>query len=127
MVADVINEVRTAFPAPSLIRDRYEVRSLLIAAASRGHLSRQTAVPSDFLATASYVTGAVTTACSRRRAPASVRGSKELVAKANGVFVFPSVLKVGFIAGGEYSEGVLQVGGKTTVNTDLVARTGRYQ
>jgi hypothetical protein len=43
MVADVTNEVRTVFPAPSLTRDRYEVRSLLIAAASRGHLSRQTA------------------------------------------------------------------------------------
>ena len=44
----------------------------------------------------------------------TVKGSKELVAKANGVLVFPSVLKVGFIAGGEYGEGALHVGGKTT-------------
>ncbi|WP_233805811.1 BPSL1445 family SYLF domain-containing lipoprotein [Paraburkholderia sp. HP33-1] len=43
----------------------------------------------------------------------TVKGSKELVAKANGVLVFPSVLKVGFIAGGEYGEGALLVGGKT--------------
>jgi len=43
----------------------------------------------------------------------TVKGSKELVAKANGVLVFPSVLKVGFIAGGEYGEGALHVGGKT--------------
>ncbi|SAL14298.1 lipoprotein [Caballeronia peredens] len=43
----------------------------------------------------------------------SVKGSKELVAKSNGVLVFPSVLKVGFIAGGEYGEGALHVGGKT--------------
>jgi lipid-binding SYLF domain-containing protein len=43
----------------------------------------------------------------------TVKGSKELVDKANGVLVFPSVLKVGFIAGGEYGEGSLQVGGKT--------------
>ncbi|MPW18163.1 hypothetical protein GCT13_14855 [Paraburkholderia sp. CNPSo 3157] len=43
----------------------------------------------------------------------TVKGSKELVAKANGVLVFPSVIKVGFIAGGEYGEGALDVGGKT--------------
>jgi len=43
----------------------------------------------------------------------TVKGSKELVAKANGVLVFPSVLKVGFIAGGEYGEGALHVGGKS--------------
>jgi lipid-binding SYLF domain-containing protein len=44
---------------------------------------------------------------------ANVRGSRELVEKANGVLVFPSVLKVGFIAGGEYGEGALHVGGKS--------------
>lgn len=43
----------------------------------------------------------------------TVKGTKELVDKANGVLVFPSVLKVGFIAGGEYGEGALHVGGKT--------------
>ncbi|SOE98036.1 Lipid-binding SYLF domain-containing protein [Burkholderia sp. OK233] len=44
---------------------------------------------------------------------ANVRGSRELVDKANGVLVFPSVIKVGFIAGGEYGEGALRVGGKS--------------
>jgi lipid-binding SYLF domain-containing protein len=44
---------------------------------------------------------------------ATVNGSKELVSKANGVLVFPSVIKVGFIAGGEYGEGALHVGGKS--------------
>jgi len=43
----------------------------------------------------------------------TIKGSKELVAKANGVLVFPSVIKVGFIAGGEYGEGALHVGGKS--------------
>ncbi|HWT35479.1 MAG TPA: YSC84-related protein [Paraburkholderia sp.] len=43
----------------------------------------------------------------------TVKGSKELVSKANGVLVFPSVIKVGFIAGGEYGEGALHVGGKS--------------
>jgi len=41
----------------------------------------------------------------------SVRGSRELVSKAQGVLVFPSVLQAGFIVGGEYGEGALRVGG----------------
>lgn len=43
----------------------------------------------------------------------TVKGSRELVAKANGVLVFPSVIKAGFVAGGEYGQGALRVGGKT--------------
>lgn len=41
----------------------------------------------------------------------TVGGSRELVAKANGILVFPSVLEVGFIVGGQYGEGALRVGG----------------
>jgi lipid-binding SYLF domain-containing protein len=41
----------------------------------------------------------------------TVGGSRELVAKANGVLVFPSVLEVGFIVGGQYGEGALRVNG----------------
>jgi lipid-binding SYLF domain-containing protein len=44
---------------------------------------------------------------------ANVKGSRELVDKAAGVLVFPSVIKVGFVAGGEYGEGALRVGGKS--------------
>ncbi|WP_168788341.1 BPSL1445 family SYLF domain-containing lipoprotein [Paraburkholderia aromaticivorans] len=44
---------------------------------------------------------------------ANVKGSRELVDKANGVLVFPSVIKAGFVAGGEYGEGALRVGGKS--------------
>lgn len=40
-------------------------------------------------------------------------GNKELLSKANGVLVFPSVVKAGFVVGGEYGEGSLQVAGKT--------------
>lgn len=43
----------------------------------------------------------------------SVKGSRELVAKAQGVLVFPSVLQVGFIVGGQYGEGALRIGGKS--------------
>ena len=44
----------------------------------------------------------------------SVPGSRELVAKATGVLVFPSVYQAGFGIGGEYGEGALRVNGVTT-------------
>jgi len=37
-----------------------------------------------------------------------VRGSRELVGKANGVLVFPNVLAAGFVVGGEYGKGALR-------------------
>lgn len=40
-------------------------------------------------------------------------GSRELVSKATGVLVFPSVLAAGFVVGGQYGEGALRVGGRT--------------
>ncbi len=43
----------------------------------------------------------------------TVRHSRELVDKAHGVLVFPSVLAAGFFVGGEYGEGALRVGCKT--------------
>jgi len=38
----------------------------------------------------------------------SAKGSRDLVAKANGVLVFPSVLTAGFVVGGQYGDGVLR-------------------
>ncbi|MFL9906701.1 BPSL1445 family SYLF domain-containing lipoprotein [Paraburkholderia sp. RL17-337-BIB-A] len=43
----------------------------------------------------------------------TVKGSRELVSKARGVLVFPSVLQAGFVVGGQYGEGSLRVGGGT--------------
>src|ERR1700761_7509594 len=43
----------------------------------------------------------------------TVKGSRELVSKARGVLVFPSVLQAGFIVGGQYGEGALRVGGSS--------------
>jgi lipid-binding SYLF domain-containing protein len=40
-----------------------------------------------------------------------VPGSRELVSKARGVLVFPSVIQAGLIVGGQYGEGALRVGG----------------
>ena len=42
-----------------------------------------------------------------------VGAAKELIAKSEGVLVFPSVIKAGFGIGGEYGEGALRVKGKT--------------
>ncbi|HEX7639327.1 MAG TPA: YSC84-related protein [Burkholderiaceae bacterium] len=41
----------------------------------------------------------------------STPGSRELVAKARGVLVFPRVMQAGFVVGGAYGEGELRVGG----------------
>ncbi|MDR5857102.1 YSC84-related protein [Caballeronia sp. LZ062] len=48
-----------------------------------------------------------------QRLYASVPGSRELVSKARGVLVFPSVLQAGFVVGAEYGKGALRVGGNT--------------
>jgi lipid-binding SYLF domain-containing protein len=39
--------------------------------------------------------------------------SRELVAKARGVLVFPSIVTAGFVVGGSYGEGALRVAGRT--------------
>ena len=44
---------------------------------------------------------------------AQVRGSYELVMRAAGVLVFPSIVKAGMGIGGEYGEGALRIGGRT--------------
>ncbi|BBU27527.1 lipoprotein [Burkholderia sp. THE68] len=48
-----------------------------------------------------------------QRLYSTVGGSRELVAKARGVLVFPSVLQAGFIVGAQYGKGALRVGGGT--------------
>jgi lipid-binding SYLF domain-containing protein len=42
-----------------------------------------------------------------------VGSGKALVGKADGVLVFPSVIKAGIGVGGEYGEGALRIGGKS--------------
>jgi lipid-binding SYLF domain-containing protein len=42
---------------------------------------------------------------------ATTPGSRELVAKARGVLVFPSVVQAGLVIGGAYGEGELRIGG----------------
>jgi len=44
---------------------------------------------------------------------AKLKGADNLVQSAKGALVFPEVIQGGAIAGGEYGEGVLRVGGRT--------------
>ncbi|MBB3262309.1 lipid-binding SYLF domain-containing protein, partial [Paraburkholderia bannensis] len=44
---------------------------------------------------------------------ADAKGSRELVSKARGVLIFPSVIDSGLVVGGQYGEGSLRVGGHT--------------
>jgi len=40
--------------------------------------------------------------------------ARKMASVAKGILVFPSIIKGGFIIGGQYGEGALRVGGKTT-------------
>lgn len=48
-----------------------------------------------------------------QRLYATVSGSHELVSKASGVLVFPSVIQAGFVVGAQYGKGALRAGGQT--------------
>ena len=50
---------------------------------------------------------------SLQRFYSEVTTGKEIAQKANGVLVFPSIIKAGFGIGGEYGEGALKIRGKT--------------
>src|SRR5665648_449300 len=42
-----------------------------------------------------------------------VKGGEKFLSQTKGYLVFPSVVKGGFVVGGEYGEGVLRVNGET--------------
>ncbi|SMG51226.1 BPSL1445 family SYLF domain-containing lipoprotein [Paraburkholderia susongensis] len=51
----------------------------------------------------------------------NVTGSRELVEKARGVLVFPSVISAGFWVGAQYGEGALRIDGRTAGYYSTVA------
>jgi lipid-binding SYLF domain-containing protein len=61
------------------------------------------------------------------RLGSTVKGSNELMAKAQGILVFPSVKKAAFIVGGEYGEGALRVGGATVGYYSTAAASFGFQ
>ena len=52
---------------------------------------------------------------------AGTPAAKELGAKAKAILVFPSIIKAGFIVGGQYGEGALRKGDKTVAYYNTVA------
>jgi len=61
------------------------------------------------------------------RLSSTVPGSRELLGKARGVLVFPSVLAAGLGIGGEYGEGVLRVGGRSVDYYSTVSASFGWQ
>jgi lipid-binding SYLF domain-containing protein len=58
---------------------------------------------------------------------ATVKGSRELASKAQGVLVFPDVKKAAFIAGAEYGEGALRIGGTSVGYYSTAAASFGFQ
>jgi len=56
-----------------------------------------------------------------------VTGGSEFLKKAEGVLVFPSVIKAGFGIGGEYGDGALRIGGKTVEYYNTAAASIGFQ
>ena len=56
-----------------------------------------------------------------------VKGANEYLKVAKGVLVMPSVTKAGFILGGQYGQGALQIGGKTVDYYSLAAGSVGFQ
>jgi lipid-binding SYLF domain-containing protein len=56
-----------------------------------------------------------------------VPGARELGAKAAAVLVFPTIVKAGFGFGGEYGEGAMRIGGKTTGYYNTLAASFGFQ
>jgi lipid-binding SYLF domain-containing protein len=61
------------------------------------------------------------------RLSASAPDSRELVARAAGVLVFPSVLSASFVVGAQHGDGALRVGGKTVGYYDTNAGSLGFQ
>ncbi len=58
---------------------------------------------------------------------ADIKGGKAFLKKAEGVLVFPSVIKAGFVIGGEYGEGALRLNGKTVEYYSTAAASFGFQ
>jgi lipid-binding SYLF domain-containing protein len=56
-----------------------------------------------------------------------VGGAEDLLRRAAGVLVFPSVVKAGIGVGGEYGEGALRIGGRTTAYYNTISASFGFQ
>ena len=58
---------------------------------------------------------------------ADAPSSRQLAQRARGVLVFPSIVKAGFMFGGQYGDGVLRRGGKTVGYYNSLAASYGFQ
>lgn len=56
-----------------------------------------------------------------------VSGATDLLRKAKGVLVFPSMMKGGFVIGAEYGEGALQIDGRTVDYFNMISGSLGFQ
>jgi len=56
-----------------------------------------------------------------------VKGSEAFLSKVKGYIIFPSVIKAGFVVGGEYGEGVLRVNAESKMYYSMTAGTLGFQ
>ena len=56
-----------------------------------------------------------------------IKGGREFMKSAKGVLVFPSVVKAGFVVGGEFGEGALRINGKTVDYYNTIAGSFGFQ
>jgi lipid-binding SYLF domain-containing protein len=56
-----------------------------------------------------------------------IPGARELASRAAGILVFPTIVKAGFGFGGEYGEGAMRSGGRTTGYYNTIAASFGFQ
>jgi lipid-binding SYLF domain-containing protein len=71
------------------------------------------------------IDASVTAAMSRFKK--DIKGGTEYLKAAKGALVMPSITKAGFIVGGQYGQGALQVGGKSVEYYSLASGSLGYQ
>jgi len=57
----------------------------------------------------------------------TVSNADDVLGKAKGVLIFPSVIKAGLAIGGEYGEGALRIGGRSVEYYSIVAGSFGFQ
>jgi lipid-binding SYLF domain-containing protein len=62
-----------------------------------------------------------------KRFKQEISGGEEFLKQARGVLIFPSIIKAGFVIGGEYGEGALQIGVKTVDYYSTAAASFGFQ
>ena len=86
-------------------------RRILVFAASVLLLGTLVVPPASFAKTAAEIDASANAALARF--DAQVKGGAKFIAGSKGVLVFPDVVKVAFVIGGQYGEGALREGGRT--------------